>query len=256
VDRTLVFLSHSSEEYQLAVLLKDRLERKFLNLINIFVSTDPKSIELGSKWLDRLTESLQTCAAMVILCSEYSVKLPWINFEAGAAWVRGIPVIPICHTDIRPVSLPLPLNMLQGIEANRPEDLQKLYGRLASALGPTTIAPDDNFEDFATSIRVFEEEYGLLRHVTIHIRGIVEALPDLQILFRPDGDIPGGTGPVSEITYQKLLPHLSWLKGKGLIDFDVKAKGLFFSESAIGSQYELTIEVREAYRQIASQIKL
>src|SRR5688500_19383651 len=45
------------------------------------------------------------------------------------------PVIPVCHTGMRPVALPLPLNLLMGIEAHRVSELRKLYVRVAGALG-------------------------------------------------------------------------------------------------------------------------
>src|SRR5687768_6085791 len=130
MSKVCVFLSHISEEATLARLFRDRLSDSFLGMIDVFVSTDSGSLDLGEKWVDRITEELRTCAVMLILCSQKSVGRPWINFEAGAGWLRGdIPVIPICHTGLDTNNLPLPLKLLQGTNANQEADLRKLFAR-------------------------------------------------------------------------------------------------------------------------------
>jgi TIR domain len=81
------------------------------------VSSDQTSIAVGSKWLNKIDEALRSAQVELILCRQDSVRRPWVNFEAGAGWVKGIPVVPVCHTGMRPVDLPIPLNMLQDIGA-------------------------------------------------------------------------------------------------------------------------------------------
>ena len=56
---------------------------------------------------------------MLVLCSNQSVLRPWVQFESGAAWVRRIPLIPLCHSDMEPQKLPLPFYLL---EATRLDD--------------------------------------------------------------------------------------------------------------------------------------
>lgn len=139
-----VFVSHVTEESDLAGILKERVSEDFLGLIDVFVSSDNTSISLGSRWLNDVDEALKQAKMQLVVCSYESVKKPWVNFEAGAGWVRNIPVVPVCHTNMRPVDLPIPLNMLQGIIANEPNDLQKMYRLLAEQLGSNT--PGPNFE--------------------------------------------------------------------------------------------------------------
>ena len=114
-----VFLSHISDEASLADILKKHLLKDFLGLIDVFVSSDEASIETGENWLDAIEEALKTAKIELILCSTASVKRPWINFEAGAGWLRGLPIVPICHTGLQPAELPMPLLVLQAIEANK-----------------------------------------------------------------------------------------------------------------------------------------
>lgn len=98
MDKPVVFISHITEEKEMAMELKKLIEESFLGMLDVFVSSDENSISSGSKWLDNITSALSSCAIELILCSPNSVKRPWINFEAGAGWVRDIPVIPLCHS--------------------------------------------------------------------------------------------------------------------------------------------------------------
>ena len=115
-SKPVIFLSHMHEERDIAIILKTLLESSFLDAINVFVSSDNSSNSLGEKWLDKITTELKGCKAMIILCSKISVQRPWINFEAGAGWIRDIPVIPICYAGITKGELPIPLNTLNAIE--------------------------------------------------------------------------------------------------------------------------------------------
>ena len=88
-----VFISHIAEEAALASVLKDWIESTFLGQVDVFVSGH--DISSGEQWFRRLGEELTDAKAMLVLCSKRSVSRPWINFEAGAGHVKGVPVIPI-----------------------------------------------------------------------------------------------------------------------------------------------------------------
>lgn len=146
-----VFISHISAESELARRLKQRLDGDFLGMFEVFVSSDRETIRAGQKWLDEVDRALRAADAQLILCSRESVGRPWVQFEAGAAWLRRIPVIPVCHSGMTLAELPVPLNMLQGIECASAEGLQKLYDALAAVLGVKTPAVD--FQALATQLR-------------------------------------------------------------------------------------------------------
>jgi len=99
-------VSHIHEEKEVALAFKEVVEKSFLNLIDVFVSSDGSSISMGDKWLDTITDALKNCSVEIIACSPISVQRPWIQFEGGAGWVRGIPVVPLCHSGVKPFHPP------------------------------------------------------------------------------------------------------------------------------------------------------
>jgi len=155
--KPVVFISHITEEAALAALIKNHIQKAFLGMIDVFVSSDGSSIEPGTRWLQGISTNLQIAQAMLVLCSKASVRRPWINFEAGAAWVKEINTVPVCHTDMLRNQLPVPLSELQGIEANKAEQWQGVYSVLAKKLGSDV--PPANFTKLVKDIQAFEEEY-------------------------------------------------------------------------------------------------
>ena len=167
MDKKIVFISHITEEKELAVRTKELIENSFLGMIEVFVSSDEHSIALGQKWLDNITQSLKSCALEIILCSPKSVTRPWINFEAGAGWIREIPVIPLCHSGMTPSKLPMPLNLLQAATANEISSLKLLFPVLAQTLGSKT--PETDFSDFTQKVREFELQYTYWDELNRHL---------------------------------------------------------------------------------------
>jgi hypothetical protein len=155
VQKSLVFISHITEEKEIALALKQLVETTFLGMIEVFVSSDPTSIKLGRKWLDEITHALKTCAVEIILASPESVKRPWINFEAGAGWIREIPVIPLCHSGMTPSNLPAPLGTLQAATATKENELKLVFPVLAEAIGCTL--PQIDYSEFISVVNAFEE---------------------------------------------------------------------------------------------------
>lgn len=153
----LVFVSHIHEEKDIALLIKKLVEDSFLGMIEVFVSSDAESNAMGSRWLDNISLALKNCSIEIILCSSNSVARPWINFEAGAGWVRQIPVIPICHSGLTPSKLPLPLNLLNAVIASDVESMKKIFLVMATALGSKT--PIVDLTDFIEKVRGFEQKY-------------------------------------------------------------------------------------------------
>jgi hypothetical protein len=145
-----VFISHIAEEATIAARLKGALERDFLDLVDVFVSSDGESIEAGEMWLTSIEAALAESSMLLILCSRQSVMRPWINFEAGAAWMRRIPLVPICHAGLLPNELPAPLSLRQGLVLSDPEGLRRLYSRVAGVL--QCRVPARAFEELAREV--------------------------------------------------------------------------------------------------------
>ncbi len=151
-----IFISHITEEAEIANRLKEFVERKFLRTVDVFASSHEQSIRLGDEWFKAIKDSISKCELMIVVCSEISVARPWINFESGAGWVRGIPVIPLCHSGLAPGRLPVPLSSLQAGMLNEQSDLQKLFGRIASVARIDSPLADD--EQFFAQVKAFEAD--------------------------------------------------------------------------------------------------
>ncbi|NVO12074.1 MAG: TIR domain-containing protein [Bacteroidales bacterium] len=154
LNKPTIFLSHITEEKEIAISLKEFLEKKFLKTVNVFASSHEESIRLGDDWLNTIKKSMKDCQLIIIICSPISISRPWINFEAGAGWVKDIPVIPFCHSGLTPGKLPVPINSFQGGLLNNQDDIKKLFNRIAELLNIT--APDSDDKDFFNAVNSFE----------------------------------------------------------------------------------------------------
>ena len=157
MSKSIVFISHIGPEKEIAIAFKELIEASFLGMIEVFVSSDEHSISMGQRWLDNITNALKTCSIEIVVCSPQSFKQPWINFEAGAGWIRDIPVIPLCHSGMEPSKLPLPLNLLQAASANQVSSLNLIFTVLAQAIGSHT--PKADFTAFVAKVTDFEHRY-------------------------------------------------------------------------------------------------
>lgn len=167
MQKPLVFISHITEEKEIAQALKQLVESTFLNMIDVFVSSDPTSIKLGRKWLDEITHALKNCSVEIILASPESVKRPWINFEGGSGWIRDIPVIPLCHSEMVPAKLPAPLSSLQAATATDEAQLKLIFPVLAEAVGCTL--PEIDYLPFIAVVKEYESTSRQIRAMNARI---------------------------------------------------------------------------------------
>lgn len=159
MNKPIIFISHISEEAELAAILKKHLTADFLGLVDIFVSSDMASILAGHNWLNSIETALRMACIELIICSRSSIKRPWINFEAGAGWMRSIPIVPICHSGLHPRDLPMPMSVLQAIEANQEAGLDQIYTLVATNLG--SVKPKVKFGEIVEEVKAFEDIYAV-----------------------------------------------------------------------------------------------
>src|SRR5690606_37379957 len=74
-------------------------------------------------------------AALLILASPRSVTRPWITFEAGCGFVRGIPVFTLCHGGLTPALLPEPLSLFPSALLDDADKLRLILRELAATCG-------------------------------------------------------------------------------------------------------------------------
>ena len=162
-----VFISHVSTETELAQYLKRRFDKDFLGSLDVFVSSDQMTIAAGARWLDEVEKALKETDLQIVLCSKESVGRPWVNFEAGAVWLSGVPVVPVCHSGMTPSDLPVPLNMLEAIQASDADDLGKLYSAIASVVNLQM--PEVDLDAVAGEVKAIEAQYARARETVERI---------------------------------------------------------------------------------------
>lgn len=183
MEKLRVFLSHITVESRLADLINAHLVRDFIGLVDVFESSDRLSIPAGAKWLTEVMEGLKRADLHLILCSHDATSRPWIQFEAGAAHLRGIPIVPLCHGGLTWAQLPVPLSEYQGLQVAEPEGLAELYRLIATALGSSI--PDIDLHAFADEVARFEAEYTREKDLTaskVSFERVVERIRDPKAL--------------------------------------------------------------------------
>jgi TIR domain len=188
MKKSLVFISHIHEEKEIANEFKNLIEESFLGMIEVFVSSNEESIGMGQRWLDNITSVLKDSSVEILLCSPESVKRPWINFEAGAGWIRDIPVIPLCHSGMTPSNLPIPLNMLEAATANEISSLKLIFPVLARAIGSSV--PNIDFTDFVEKVKDFEDRYTFWTKCNEYFRRLNSLRPELMSTSLPQLNVP------------------------------------------------------------------
>jgi hypothetical protein len=131
---TKLFVSHISEEGEIAALLKEAMEADFLGLVEFFASSDIGSINAGEDWLAAVRQAMSEAVAVLVLCSRASIQRPWVQFELGAAWMKQVPIIPVCHSGLKVEELQMPLSRLQAVQLGTENGLARLYQGVASIL--------------------------------------------------------------------------------------------------------------------------
>lgn len=154
-----VFLSHVSLEGPLAITLKEWIETSFAGQFEIFVSSDINDLPAGNQWLNSLERALTDAGILIVLCSPFSVTRPWVNFETGGAWVKQIPIIPICHSGQSKGGLPAPLSFFQGLEVDSPTFVSDLLHSLSRQLRLRRSPPIDK-------TRMMADIHSALRNIT------------------------------------------------------------------------------------------
>ena len=72
----MIFLSHAGPEAEVARVLKDAIQAAFLDIAEVFVSSDPRSLGVGARWIPTITNKLHDAIAMLVLASPSSVIRP------------------------------------------------------------------------------------------------------------------------------------------------------------------------------------
>ena len=217
VEKKLVFISHITEESELAQMLSEEIKKSYLGMLDIFVSSDGESLPAGGRWLDMIDNALTNSAIQISLCSPQSIKRPWINFEAGASWIRRIPVIPVCHSGLTKNQLPIPLAMLQATNIDSETDLRALFDELTKILGANQ-TPIIDYQMIINNAKKFSHKYTYLNKIKSAIYSITSMINELNQLFF-SGKTQSMRIQIPDFQYMQLAPSLEILTQEGLINY-------------------------------------
>jgi hypothetical protein len=124
-----VLLSHTSEETRVASVLQHWIESSLDR--DVHASGEGEEVQLDEERLAEVDGVLSEAQIVLLLCSNASIGRPWINFEAGCAWFKGVPLLAVCHCGCSPAELPPPLGNLEAFDLTDAASCQALMETLA-----------------------------------------------------------------------------------------------------------------------------
>ena len=131
-----VFITHASEDRALV--------KAFVNALEASIAISPEEIRCtslpgyrlrtGNRVSDAVRAEIAGAAVVIGVLTPWSLEAGWILFELGCGWGVGRK-LKMLTTDVNLDSLPGALQEFDGTDATSGEELQLLFGELASELG-------------------------------------------------------------------------------------------------------------------------
>jgi hypothetical protein len=110
-----LFESFVHEDEKVAAAVQDLLQTELDLREDVFLSSDTSQIFAGDPWLPKIKEALSAATIVILMLSRRSVARPWVNFEAGAAWLADKKIIPVCYDNLSNDALPHPYSAIQAV---------------------------------------------------------------------------------------------------------------------------------------------
>lgn len=139
-----IFISFIHEEEEVAKAVQRFLQAFVADREGVFLSSDQWAIYAGEEWLPRIISELRKAKVVISLLSLKSVRRPWVNFEAGAAWVRkeeGTGLIPACFGGLTKGKMPKPYSGLNALDLDNESDQHYLVRSVFHYLGRSGLTP-------------------------------------------------------------------------------------------------------------------
>jgi hypothetical protein len=102
-----IFISFIHEEKNIAEAVKAFLREHKIES-DVFLASDMWAIYAGEDWLKKIKKELEFAKIVLLMMSKEAVSRPWVNFEAGAAWLTDKVMIPVCFGGLQVGSLRKP----------------------------------------------------------------------------------------------------------------------------------------------------
>jgi len=162
-EKLKVFISHIHEDAPFGLKLKEFFERNYRDDFDVFISSDKKQIPWGEEWANEIRNALDECKMMFVVCSPVSITRPWIFFETGSAWVKRIPMIPICINNTKKEELPMMLQIFQATEFSLDfaKDLTDQVSKKLSRTAPLDLNFDFIYTGFLEVLKTIKYSGGI-----------------------------------------------------------------------------------------------
>ena len=141
--RARVFISHSSEDLELANAIRSLLGIAVNDLsIDSIVCTTAAPLEGGVRISEALRNHIFGSDVVLGLLTPRSMESHYVSFELGAAWgTPDIKVIPLLGPCVQPDDIYEPLRELQALSCGSPRDLHQLLQTTADRVGSSVQEP-------------------------------------------------------------------------------------------------------------------
>ena len=149
MDKYNIFLSHAHDDAKFVREFAEVIGKAFKSIqkltvdIDIFLSSEPNKIPLGTNWHDTVIHRLDNSHTMIVFLSKKSINKPWVWFEVGYfvqrmnsdAPIRLYPVVidkadisktPIAHVQ----AMPFTADLGHAIGYQLPSHLMELFGHI------------------------------------------------------------------------------------------------------------------------------
>jgi hypothetical protein len=156
--RTRFFISFIHEEEELAKFICDSFNHLFVTHAEFFVSSG--GILPGEEWLRRIEKEVEQSEAIILVLSENSLHRSWINIEAGAFWIKGKTLFPLCHGDLNMSEIHRPPSDFLSTRLYDPKSVAELIASISRIL-KLKAPPSFDVNDFCD--KVMEIDKALFR---------------------------------------------------------------------------------------------
>jgi hypothetical protein len=136
-----IFISFIHEEKKIAEAVRVLLRAKLEIQSDVFLASDMWAIYAGEDWLKKIKEELVPAKIVLLMLSKEAVSRPWVNFEAGAAWLTDKVIIPICFGGLSIGSLPKPYSNFQAVNLEDDYGPYYLVSSIYHHLKPMGLTP-------------------------------------------------------------------------------------------------------------------
>jgi TIR domain len=134
--KNLIFISHSSQDSNLARELAEALQRKGRS-----VWLDTNSLSMGEEWDTAIVRALDESRVALVLVSPQYLDSPSASFELGVALAKAaesdLQVVPVLTEEVDPAAMPRTLRRLQRLNIGfSPGGAEKVAEQLISQTEP------------------------------------------------------------------------------------------------------------------------